>query len=437
MSGSARPSALWRHVAAVLACASGALAAHAAVAASGVARGSSQQDPSAGPAVLAAEAGADGMARDLREAVVRVPVQLQLQLQLQIQGQGQGQKADGPARPLGADLPVTLFRPAGPGPFPLAVISHGRDPQTRSRLQRPRFESAARFFVRKGFAVAVPLRVGYGELAALGDPEATSSCDRPRYRAAASAISEQLRAVVRQVSMLGDIDARRVVLVGQSLGGFGTLAATSDGIAGQVAAISFAGGHGADPRQHPGVPCQPEALLREFDRLGASPTAARVPTLWLHAQNDRYFAPRFVQDWADAYRRHGGQAELRLLPPFGEDGHDLFLAGNDHWQPLVDDFLRRLGFEQPGALPLPMAGRWRAGEERIFPFTSAALRDHYRDFLRTPFPRAFATNGFSRWGVASGDDAQSRALALCDGGEPSDEPCRLYAVNDALVWSSP
>ena len=51
-------------------------------------------------------------------------------------------------------------------------------------------------------------------------------------------------------------------------------------------------------------------------------------------------------------------------------------------------------------------------------------------------PRAFATNGRS-WGWATGDDAQSRALAFCDRHTGRQERCHLYAVNQTVVWSKP
>ncbi|HTD04377.1 hypothetical protein [Undibacterium sp.] len=40
----------------------------------------------------------------------------------------------------------------------------------------------------------------------------------------------------------------------------------------------------------------------------------------------------------------GGQAEFKLWPPFGKDGHSLFTRGNKVWKPIVAEFLEKHGF---------------------------------------------------------------------------------------------
>jgi len=147
----------------------------------------------------------------------------------------------------GGDIPVTTFRPEGDGPFPLVVISHGRTGSKRAEIGRARFEAAARYFVRKGFAVAVPTRLGYSGTAALGDPENDGACRAARYDAALQAASQQIVATVARMQQERWVDKNRVLLVGQSVGGISTVAAASLGIPGVVAAVNFAGGHGGNP----------------------------------------------------------------------------------------------------------------------------------------------------------------------------------------------
>ena len=168
------------------------------------------------------------LALDIREAIVRVPVTVKDAFNKEITG----------------DVLVTTFRPQGAGPFPLVVMNHGRKSETRAQDPRQRYESIARFFIRKGFAVAVPQRLGYGASATSGDPEDSMSCNQPRYQPAGDAAAAQVLAVVAHMRKDADIDASRLVIMGQSLGGFTSVAAAATKPAGLIAAINFAGGHG-------------------------------------------------------------------------------------------------------------------------------------------------------------------------------------------------
>lgn len=61
-------------------------------------------------------------------------------------------------------LETVVYRPAGNGPFPLVTIDHGkpRGSETMVPEMHPGYDVAAGWFVDHGFAVAVPMRRGYG-----------------------------------------------------------------------------------------------------------------------------------------------------------------------------------------------------------------------------------------------------------------------------------
>ncbi len=353
---------------------------------------------------------------DTREMVVRVPVAVK----------------DAFGKDTAGELVVTTVRPAGDGPFPLVVISHGRDSEGRAQMTRPRFDSAARYFVRKGFAVAVPMRLGYGELAALGDPEDSMSCDNPRYGPAVEAAARQVMAVVHHLQAQPHIDPSRLLLVGQSVGGFTTVAATALRPAGLVASVNFAGGHGGNPKTRPGDPCKAYLIERTMSQLGST---AQAPMLWLYTENDQYFNPRNSRAWHEAFVKAGGKAEYQLLPAFGEDGHQLFSRGADTWQPLLDEFLARHGFRQPGRLTRPAPTSFaRVDDASALPGASERVRsDEYPKYLAARTPKAWAFGAGGRFGWAVGDDALSRALALCQ--RRTGLACRLYAVDSDVVWT--
>src|SRR6478609_6916779 len=57
-----------------------------------------------------------------------------------------------------------LFRPAGDGPFRLAVIAHAsvQNPLRRAQMPQPEYRALATWLVSRGFAVIVPERSGHG-----------------------------------------------------------------------------------------------------------------------------------------------------------------------------------------------------------------------------------------------------------------------------------
>jgi dienelactone hydrolase len=237
----------------------------------------------------------------------------------------------------GAVIQTRVLRPAGPGPFPLAVVSHGSppDPSQRPAMQVPTYASASNWLLERGYMVSLPLRRGYGET---GGPwlENFGSCSTPDYYRAGLTSAEDIRTAADFLRNRSEVRRDRVLLVGVSAGGWGSLAAASQNPPGVFAVINFAGGRGG---HHPKVGnCAPPHLVAAAGRYGST---ARIPTLWLYAANDSFFAPDLARKMFDAFVRAGGRAEFVALPAFGSDGHQVFGAadGRALWQPPVEKFL--------------------------------------------------------------------------------------------------
>ncbi len=241
-----------------------------------------------------------------------------------------------------AYIDVTVFRPEGEGPFPLLVLSHGspRSAEERREQGRQRLAAQSERFVAMGFAVLVPTRRGYGESG--GDwAEAYGACDAPDYYAAGLETARDLRAAVDAVRGEAWADAGRIVLAGQSAGGFGSVAAASAPFEGLVGVINFAGGRGSlGPRQV----CGEERLVEAMARYGRG---SRVPGLWIYSRNDLFFGPQLARRMHRAFVASGGRAEFYEAPPIGLDGHGYFARAMDHWLPRVERFLERVG-AKPG-----------------------------------------------------------------------------------------
>jgi dienelactone hydrolase len=243
-------------------------------------------------------------------------------------------------------IKVTVFRDdANPQPAPVLVLNHGRAVQAegRARMGRVRLSEASRFLVSRGFIVAVPTRVGYG-VSGGPDVEDTGACARKNYLPAYAASAEQTLAVLAAVRARPDAAKDRAIIMGQSFGGATAATVASMNPSGVQATINFAGGGGGNPETQPQQPCVPQLLERMFKAYGQT---ARIPMLWVYAENDMYFGAKLPREWYDAYVSNGAPAEFVLFPPQGDDGHQLFYRFQPVWQPKVAEFLDAVGFKAP------------------------------------------------------------------------------------------
>ncbi len=240
------------------------------------------------------------------------------------------------------ELAGYLARPAGPGPFPIVLLTHGspRDGADRAGMRAENAGRQARAFARRGWAALSVLRRGFGT--SQGEfAEAAGPCDRRDYAAAGRAAAVDLRAAAKWLAGQDWADGSRLLLVGVSAGGFAATALAADPPPGLAAIVSFAGGRGS---RGPNEVCQPERLVDAFAQYGRG---ARAPALWIYAENDLYFGPDLARAMLAAYQAGGAPAEFHLLPPFGADGHRVYGRAQDTWWPLVDAFLGRHGLAPP------------------------------------------------------------------------------------------
>jgi len=234
-------------------------------------------------------------------------------------------------------LVATLFQPQGSGPFPVIVLNHGSpfQPQDRARLGRYRLLSQTRALVSRGYAVLVPMRRGYG--ASPGPyAEEIGRCEAPQYEIAGEQAARDVLSAVDWTGTRPSLDAHRIILMGQSAGGFAALAAAARAPSGVLAVINLAGGRGGNGRD--GIPCAPDVMAAVLAGYGRT---MRVPTLWIYAENDHYFGPQTSSGWFKAFAAAGGKGRFALQPAIGVDGHLLFYKDDalDMWSKTMDDFL--------------------------------------------------------------------------------------------------
>jgi dienelactone hydrolase len=238
-------------------------------------------------------------------------------------------------------LEARLYLPTGTPPYPLVIINHGspRNPDSRQHMSSSKlYTAASQWFASQGYAVIVPLRRGYGGSEGKF-AEGFKSCQRPDYAQAGLATAEDILGVVADMQKQDFIDRHRIIIVGQSAGGWGAIAAASYNPQGVLGVINFAGGRGsyADDKN-----CSFPALIEAAAKFGQT---ARIPTLWIYTENDRYFNPNLArQMFAQFSQPSPAEDKLLILSAFRQDGHSLFSSksGLANWTGKVASFLQQV-----------------------------------------------------------------------------------------------
>jgi invasion protein IalB len=247
-------------------------------------------------------------------------------------------------------LPVLAYvvRPLGDGPFPLVVMNHGISLDAHQRTMFPPIEyrDAAFWFARRGYFVISPLRYGASSLdakdvglfgAVFGH---VGSCDNPNFRGPGLAIATLNEWVIENMQKKKQIIPGKAIVVGQSGGGWGSIALASRNPPLVGAVITFAAGRGGRVDGKPNNNCAPDKLVVAIGEFGST---ARVPMLWIYTENDSYFGPALTKRMHSAFTAAGGNAEFHMFPAFGDDGHFMIDSADavSLWAPLVSQFLEQ------------------------------------------------------------------------------------------------
>ena len=334
-----------------------------------------------------------------------------------------------PAGSDGVTLETTVFQPGGAGPFPLIVINHGKDPGRPNLQPRDRFYHMASAFVKRGYAVMVPMRQGFS---GSGGRYRDHGCDMT---ANGYTQAEDIRSTLAYARAQPWVDGEHMIVAGQSYGGLAAIALGTEALPGVRGLINFAGGLRDDSDR-----CAWRSqLVAAFAEYGAK---SRVPSLWMYGQNDSLFGPELAGRMHAAYIGAGGRGRLVEFPAFKRDAHGMLASrdGEKVWLQDTEQFLREIGMPTEVVVDVPAppsparTDYAQVDDIDAVPFLSEHGRRAYRDYLTKMTPRAFAVSSSGGWTWAEeGEDPDGRALATCSA--KSREPCRLYSVDDYVVWN--
>ena len=229
-------------------------------------------------------------------------------------------------------LETTVDKPPGSGPFPLVVINHGKALGPPGLQPRYTPGWAARYFIERGYVVFVPMRTGFSKSTGGyvgGDCNVESN---------GLVQAEDVAATVAYAHTLSYVDRTQTLVVGQSHGGWTTLAYGAAKPDPSVKGlVNFAGGLR-----------QPNCFGWSLNLAKAAANYAEettLPALWLYGDNDSFFTKEVYSEMFARYSKANSQAKLIAYGMFGQDSHSLFASkdGRAIWEPHLETFMKQLG----------------------------------------------------------------------------------------------
>jgi dienelactone hydrolase len=210
------------------------------------------------------------------------------------------------------------------------LLTHGRNGPnpTRNPLEVCSMSPLGEALAAKGYVVMMLVRRGYG--ASQGpDSEYLETAEASGFAGA-----KDLIAGVEYMRGQPDVDASKIFLVGHSQGGWVTLAASALSTDGVLGAVNLSGGINFQQEHGNSIRSSLVNEMHMFHSAQIYGAAARVPSLWIYAENDN-FRTDSVRGWLSGFQQAGGQATLAVKPAYSTDGHF------STWQPAVimDDLM--------------------------------------------------------------------------------------------------
>jgi dienelactone hydrolase len=194
-------------------------------------------------------------------------------------------------------LEATLFEPPGDGPFPLAVMNHGAegDPRTNKRY---RVSFSIDYLLSRGYAVVAPMMRGFADS---GGKAVILGCDLARL---GKLNAQDILAVIAAMRSRPEIDGSRVLIMGQSFGGWNALALATVAPSEVKGVINFVGG------VHTSACNNQDGAL--YDGMAQFGRKARLPSLWFYGENDKVFPERI---WRADSPKLGARRALWISAP--------------------------------------------------------------------------------------------------------------------------
>ena len=228
-----------------------------------------------------------------------------------------------------------LYKPSGPGPFPVVLYNHGSAP---GMLNSQAAAQLGPLYVSHGWAFFMPYRRGQG-LSEKAGPYIGDEIDQAERTGGAVAgarvmlqrlqgdqLNDQLAALA-WLKQQKWVSQKQIAVAGNSFGGIETILALAHEPF--CAAVDASGG-AESWEKSPDLQKVMKATVR----------SARSPVLFFQAENDFNVSPSKVL--SEEMKKAGKSSEIKIYPPFGaspKEGHSFAYRGTKIWFDDVFKFL--------------------------------------------------------------------------------------------------
>ncbi|PKN51330.1 MAG: hypothetical protein CVU55_12930 [Deltaproteobacteria bacterium HGW-Deltaproteobacteria-13] len=220
---------------------------------------------------------------------------------------------------------------------PLIIMTHGRNGPFPKVNEREVFgyRNLNQALANKGFFVMMLVRRGYG------NSEGPDSEFFDTAEESGLAGAQDIKGAINYMCTRPDILNDHIVIIGQSQGGWVSLASSTLDIKGVLGTVNISGA--VNFRQGMGKPIR-DPIVENYLRKSAQVygRSSHVPTLWLYAENDNHL-PGTVKEWFNSYKEAGGKGRLVIKPPYKDKGHS-FVAEPEFYIEDIWSFFREIGF---------------------------------------------------------------------------------------------
>jgi dienelactone hydrolase len=232
-------------------------------------------------------------------------------------------------------LETVIFKPPGPGPFPLAVFNHGSIGRYATPgLVKQTWVSleVADLLNKQGWLVAFPQRRGRGKSDGLYEEERNSFGDTGRAVSAADRALTDVNAAIAVLRRRQNVSPGPVLIGGQSRGGVLSIAYAGMRPEQTLGVINFVGGWFSEKAA--GAELVNQTLFGRGARYDR-------PTIWLYGQGDTYYSIDHSRKNFAAFEKAGGQGKFFEFDMPSDVGHNV-IHYPDLWAGPVGDYLNSI-----------------------------------------------------------------------------------------------